>query len=217
MNLLLIKNNMIFFVMYFDELGFDEQSKKELIDISLSQYLNFIQLKHSKEIKIYIENEEKKLENPYYNILLLSEINNNNLKKISYLKFDGEEKFDCFNINGEDYKGILFNEKFVNGITENTNRDVEDIKEKDYFNGILLYKENYLICRIGQSTFGDLSFFIKKFLNGKKGREIFKINGYIQLPDKKYDLLFNNKEIKDLALFGFLYNKIKNLTSKINK
>ena len=207
----------IFCNAYFDELGFDEQSKKELIDISLSQYLNFIQLKHSKEIKIYIENEEKKLENPYYNILLLSEINNNNLKKISYLKFDGEENFDCFNINGEDYKGILFNEKFVNGITENTNRDVEDIKEKDYFNGILLYKENYLICRIGQSTFGDLSFFIKKFLNGKKGRDIFKINGYIQLPDKKYDLLFNNKEIKDLALFGFLYNKIKNLTSKINK
>ena len=29
--------------------------------------------------------------------------------------------------------------------------------------------------------------------------------------------MFNNKEIKDLALFGFLYNKIKGLTSKINK
>ena len=207
----------IFCNVYFDELGFDEQSKKELIDISLSQYLNFIQLKHSKEVKIFIEGEEKKLENPYYNIFLMSGINNNNLKKIAYLKYEGGDKIDCFNICGEDYKGILFNEKFLNGITENTNFAVEDIKEKDYFNGILLYKENYLICRIGQSTFGDLSFFIKKFLNGKKGKDIFKINGYIQLPNKGYDLMFNNKEIKDLALFGFLYNKIKGLTSKINK
>ena len=147
----------------------------------------------------------------------MSGINNNNLKKIAYLKYEGGDKIDCFNICGEDYKGILFNEKFLNGITENTNFAVEDIKEKDYFNGILLYKENYLICRIGQSTFGDLSFFIKKFLNGKKGKEIFKINGYIQLPIKGYELMFNNKEIKDLALFGFLYNKIKGLTNKINK
>ena len=42
----------------------------------------------------------------------MSGINNNNLKKIAYLKYDDEDKIDCFNICGEDYTGILFNEKY---------------------------------------------------------------------------------------------------------
>ena len=45
--------------------------------------------------------------------------------------------------------------------------------------------------------------------------KIFKKFGYIELPTVGYELTFNNMEIKDQALFGFIYNKIKNLLQKI--
>ena len=47
--------------------------------------------------------------------------------------------------------------------------------------------------------------------------KIFKRFGYIELPNKGYELMFNNMEIKDQALFGFIYNKIKILLKKIPK
>ena len=47
--------------------------------------------------------------------------------------------------------------------------------------------------------------------------KIFKKFGYIELPNFGYELMFNNMEIKDQALFGFVYNKIKNLLKKIQK
>jgi len=37
------------------------------------------------------------------------------------------------------------------------------------------------------------------------------------LPIRGYELLFNNKEIKDLSLYGYLYKKIKTLVKKIKK
>jgi hypothetical protein len=48
-------------------------------------------------------------------------------------------------------------------------------------------------------------------------RKIFKKFGYIELPDNGYELTFNNMEIKDQALFGFVYNKIKNFLRQIQK
>ena len=105
--------------------------------------------------------------------------------------------------------------------------DIDDIKEKDYLNGILLYKDNVLISRLNQSFLGDISFFIKKMMNINENnnnelennliKKIFKRYGYIELPNKGYELMFNNMEIKDQALFGFIYNKIKILLHKIQK
>ena len=48
-------------------------------------------------------------------------------------------------------------------------------------------------------------------------RKIFKKNGYIELPSNGYELMFNGCEIKDQALFGFFYNKVKALLQKIQK
>ena len=45
----------------------------------------------------------------------------------------------------------------------------------------------------------------------------FKKNGYIELPSNGYELMFNGCEIKDQALFGYFYNKIKALLQKIQK
>jgi len=201
-------------------------------------------LKPLKDVSIFISEKKIDLENPYYNIKLLASLGNNikKLNSINYFVYDEKEKIDCLNIDGMDYEGILFNENFIDSITSNTNIGVEDIKEKDYLNGILIYKENILITRLNQHNFGDLNFFIKKMMNLSNKeendfsnnnnifeqnfvyknsnnilRKIFKKNGYIELPSNGYELMFNGCEIKDQALFGFFYNKVKALLQKIQK
>ena len=227
-----------------EDFEFDEELKKNIIDFSLKKYLSFMVLKPLKDVSIFISEKKIDLENPYYNIKLLASLGNNikKLNSINYFINDEKNKIDCLNIDGMDYEGILFNENFIDSITSNTNIGVEDIKEKDYLNGILIYKENILITRLNQHNFGDLNFFIKKMMNLSNKeendfsnnnnifeqnfvyknsnnilRKIFKKNGYIELPSNGYELMFNGCEIKDQALFGFFYNKVKALLQKIQK
>jgi len=221
-----------------EEIGFNEELKKNIIDFSFKKYLNFLYLKHNKHTNIFLFGKKIELENPYYEIKLMSS-SGIGMKKIANLNYtieNNDEKINSFNIEGIDYNGILFNEDFIDSISSNTDIGIEDIKEKDYLNGILLYKNNILICRLNQSFFGDISFFIKKimninndlnknnddniefeFCNFNVNTKIFKKYGYIELPNVGYELMFNNMEIKDQALFGFLYNKIKILLQKIHK
>ena len=227
-----------------EEYGFSEDLKKCTIDFSLKKYLNFIILKPFKDINIYLFGNKIDWENPYYNIKLLSSSGNNlkNLNSINFSNHEIEDKeiIDCLNIEGKNYEGILFNEKFIDSITSNTNVDVEDIKEKEYLNGILIYKDNILINRLNHQNFGNFNFYIKKMMNlddnlneindnecennlfNNKNknyfcRKIFKKNGYIELPSIGYELMFNGCEIKDQALYGFFYNKIKALLQIIRK
>ena len=228
-----------------EDFDFDEELKKNIIDFSLKKYLCFMILKPLKDVNIFISEEKIIIDNPYYNIKLLSSLGNNvkKLNSINYFISGEKDKIDCINIDGTDYEGILFNENFIDSITSNTNIGVEDIKEKDYLNGILIYKENILITRINQQNFGDLNFFIKKMMNisnkeenelnnnncnifeqnfiykntNNTLRKMFKKNGYIELPSNGYELTFNGCEIKDQALFGFFYNKVKALLQKIQK
>ena len=218
-----------------EEIGFNEELKKNIIDFSFKKYLNFLYLKHYKHTNIFLFGKKIELENPYYEIKLMSS-SGIGMKKIANLNYNienNDEKINSFNIEGIDYNGILFNEDFIDSIYSNTDIGIEDIKEKDYLNGILLYKNNILICRLNQSFFGDISFFIKKIMNINNdlnkdndnieydnfnvNKKIFKKYGYIELPNVGYELMFNNMEIKDQALFGYLYNKIKILLQKIHK
>jgi len=207
----------IYYNTFYEELGFDDNLKQMLIDISLVQYLNFIQIKHI-NAKIYIFGKELNLNNLYQDVFLSASLSND-LIKIKNLKNEiDENKTNCIYIEGEEYKGILFNEEFLNSLGQNPIYNVDDLLDKDnYFNGILIYRENDLICRVDQSNFGDLSYFINKFIKGKKKSKLFRVNGFIQLPIRGYELMFNNKEIKDLSLYGYLYKKIKTLVKKIKK
>ena len=226
-----------------EDYEFNEDIKKNIIDFSFKKYISFMLLKPCRNINIFLFKKKIECENPYYNIKLMSK-EGNNIKKITYLNYDNEggndkkEKIDCFNIEGSEYKGILFNENFIDSITSNTNIGIDDIKEKDYLNGILLYKDNILIRRLNQPFFGEINFFIKKMVNindklykanenefyniipdtkNNICKNIFKRNGYIELPSIGFELTFNNMEIKDQALFGYIYNKIKNLSQNIKK
>ena len=220
-----------------EEIGFNEEFKKSIIDFSFKKYLNFLYLKQGKHTNIFLFGKKIERDNPYYDIKLISS-SGIGMKTITNLNYSVDNKnsekkeiINCFSIEGN-YNGILFNEKFIDSISSNTNIGIEDIKEKDYLNGILLYKNNVLICRLNQSFLGDISFFIKKImnindnLNNKENiefenfninKKIFKKYGYIELPDIGYELMFNNMEIKDQAVFGFIYNKIKILLQKIDK
>ena len=220
------------------DIGLNDELKKNIIDFSLKKYLSFLYLKHNKHINIFILGKKIEIENPYYNIKLMSH-SGKNIEQITNLIYSKEVKnenniIDSFNIEGTDYNGILFNEKFIDSISSNSSIGIEEIKEKDYLNGILLYKDNILISRLNQSFLGDITFFIKKMMkinniicnNENKNKcneynylnkKIFKRNGYLQLPSAGYELMFNNMEIKDQALFGFIYNKIKILIKKLQK
>ena len=226
-----------------EEYDFSEELKRNIVDFSLKKYLNFIILKPYKDINIFLLGKKLEWENPYYNIKLLSS-SGNNIKKITSLNpfiSDEKDKIDCLNIEGSEYQGILFNENFIDSITSNTNIGVDDLKEKDYFNGVLIYKDNTLITRLNQHNFGNFNYFVKKMMNltdkiynkenndfsnylfevknnnNQFSTKIFKKNGYIELPSNGYELTFNGCEIKDQALFGFFYNKIKILLQKIEK
>ena len=229
-----------------EDYDFNEELKRNIIDFSLKKYLNFIVLKTFKDINIYLLEKKLDWENPYYNIKLLSNLGNN-IKKTTSLNYSStneNEKINCLNIEGKEgigYQGILFNENFIDSITSNTNIGVEDIKEKDYLNGILIYKDGILVKRLNQHNFGDFNFFVKKIMNVTNKisnnndndvnnnifglnqnnnyfcSKIFKKNGYIDLPSNAYELTFNGCEIKDQALFGFFYNKVKALLQKIEK
>ena len=204
----------------------DEYSKN-IIDFSLKTYLKFLFLKPDKNINIYLFQKKLDMENPYNNIKSIVN-DGENVAKIANLKYSSDkvnETIDCFDIEGGEYTGILFNEKFIDSINNNTNIFIEEIKEKNYFNGVLLYKDNVLINRMNQLTFGDINFFIKKTMNlnsddeieYKINKNIFKRNGFVQLPNNCYELQFNNMEFKDQALLGFIYYKIKMLLQKIQK
>ena len=153
-----------------EDLGFTQEFKKNIIDFSFKKYLQFLYLKPNKNINIFLFGKKIEIENPYYNIkfLCLSE-GEGGIKKITSLTYNTEdnkeeekEMVNCFNIEGSEYNGILFNEIFIDNISSCTNTRIDDIKEKDYLNGILLYKDNYLISRLNQSFLGDISFFVKK-------------------------------------------------------
>ena len=207
-------------------LDIPDEFKNNLIDFSLKKYLKFLFLKQEQKINIYLFGNKLDIENPYYNIKSLAN-DGENVIKITNLKYVNEENkiIDCFDLEGSEYKGILFNEKFIDGINNNTNIAIDAIKEKDYLNGVLFYKDNVLVNRMNQFFLGDINFFIKKIMNIKDDNEIvyknyrnmFKKNGFIQLPENGYELQFNNLEIKDQALFGFIYYKLKLLLQKIQK
>ena len=210
-----------------DILNLSEDFKKNLIDFSLKQYLKFLFLKNDTNINIYLFGSKLDLDNPYYNIKSMVNDGENYVKitNLNYVDNSENKIIDCFDLEGSEYNGILFNEKFIDGINNNTNIKIEEIKEKDYLNGVLFYKDNILLSRMNQFFLGDISFFVKKIMKINDDIEtdknviknILKRNGYIQLPDNCYEVQFNNLEIKDQALYGFIYYKIKMLLQKIQK
>ena len=211
-----------------DILNLSEDFKKNLIDFSLKQYLKFLFLKHDTNINIYLFGNKLDLENPYYNIKQMVNDGENYIKitNLNYVDNNENKIIDCFDIEGSEYNGILFNEKFIDEINNNTNIKIEEIKEKDYLNGVLFYKDNILISRMNQFFLGDINFFVKKLMkinddniecDKNVRKNLLKRNGYIQLPDNCYEVQFNNLEIKDQALYRFIYYKIKILLQKIQK
>jgi hypothetical protein len=210
------------------ELLFDSNSKdilfnyfqiqigeRDYIDCSLNLYLKFLFLKNNKT-NVYLMGEKIKMSNPLKTINQVSKNNPEASKVGSGLKYDNKAS-DCLFIEGEIYKGIIFNESYYSSLMSSNHFNFENsLNSKEIFNGILVYMDNRLVCRFGQNKLGDISYFIKKFMKKKQGENsnysdfsnsLFPISGYLEVPSSIYQLLYNkmvnNLNLKKLIIYIF--------------
>lgn len=131
-----------------------------------------------------------------------------------------KENINIILLKGELYKGILIKkiedkDLLLRRINNAFNTDIKDEIKDLFFNNILIYYENRIVCRLGQNKFGDLPYFIKK----QKNKELFyNYFGYIELPNNGlYELNMIKSEFKDYSMFSLFFSKINNLIKKLNK
>jgi len=171
-----------------------QTGEKSYIDCSLQNYVKFLFLKHPKK-NLYLYGRKVSLINPLLTVYNISK-NVPEAVKIGFnLKTDIKSS-DCMFIDGEIYKGILMNENYFETLSKSNNFNFETtFEEKDIFNGILLYRNNRIVCRLEQNKLGDISFFIRKYekLSKKENFEqnFFPVSGYIEMPSSCYELLYN--------------------------
>lgn len=171
-----------------------QTQKQTAIDSSLRQYIKNLYIKYiNAEIVLFGEKIELKNElvSLYENETLLPQgdivISKNNLV------LSDEDKgrlCECVVIKGHLYNGIICTSDFVSGSKLNgmiLNKD--NVQE-----GILLYLNKKLICRVNQKKLGDVSYFLKQRFTGKKNekdRSKKQLVGYIDLPISTFELMSN--------------------------
>lgn len=165
-------------------------SDRNAIDCSLVNYLKFLFLKHS-NINVTLLKQKINLINPLLGIYNITKNTPEAVKVSSKLTSD-EKKCDCVYVEGEIYKGVVFNDNYFNLLTQSYNFE-NTIKEREIFNGVLLYRNNRLISRYDQSKFGDICYFVKKSekLATNEIGTFFPISGFLELPPSLHETLYN--------------------------
>lgn len=167
------------------------------IDNSLKTYIKFLFLKVT-NVTISIMNEKISIVNPLKSLQNFAS-NFSEVTKLTNLKLSDEAPKDCILIDGESYKGILFNKSFFQNYIKSSIVDSSFI-EAELFNGVLLYQKNRLVARIDQKKLGDTYYFIKEIMNNKES--LFNVSGFIELPEffetlpNKSVFLINNRSLK---------------------
>ena len=135
-------------------------------------------------------------------------------------KINNKEKINIILLKGELYKGILIKkiedkDSLIRIINDTFNMNINEEINDLFFNNILIYYENRIVCRLGQNKFGDLPYFIKK---QKKKELYYNYCGYIELPNNGlYELNMIKSEFKDNSMISLFFSKINNLIKKLNK
>lgn len=167
--------------------------KTSYLDCSLKQYLRLFNLRSS-NTNIQFFGNKINSNNPLMAIYNQSSNYQEATKISTNLKCDNIKKSDAVYFNGEIYKGLIYNENYLKNFATFKNYDFENLMENnDLFNGILVYRSNRLICRFGQNSLGDISYFIKKYIKHEDGN-IFKSSGFIEVPESLYEVL-NTKTV----------------------
>jgi hypothetical protein len=182
---------------------FDIQvGEKNYIDCSLHLYLKFLFLKNS-HVNVSLLGQKINLNNPLMSFYQVSKNNPEATKISSNLRCDQKQR-NCIYIEGEIYRGILFNENYYNSLLTANHFNFENsLHSREIFNGILVYMNNRLVCRFGQNNLGDISYFIKKYLKKEVGNtsdNLFPISGFIEVPSSIYQLLYNKMVNKDILI-----------------
>jgi hypothetical protein len=178
--------------------------ERRYLDCSLKKYLRLMFIKQP-NINLTLLDEKIDLTNPLLSLHNMSRNTHEAVRVFSNLKIPNDTRADCVYIEGTDmYKGVLFNENLPKLLRDSYSFNVDDLDESEIFNGVLLYRNNRLICRLEQHKLGDISYFIKKYekMRIKEGSHveninkigevnIFPISGYVELPAACFDLLYN--------------------------
>lgn len=172
---------------------FDIQiSERSFIDASLVTYLKFLFLKN-RSINISVLGQKVDIKNPLLSIMNLSKTmpGVGAVKIANNLRCD-DTPADCICIEGEIYKGILFNHSYFASLANICNFE-NSFNEKEIFNGILLYRDNRLVCRLDQDKLGDICYFVRKFedYEADSDKSFFAVSGYIELPAATHHTLSN--------------------------
>lgn len=164
------------------------------VDCSLRQYIKNMFIKYvNSDIflfgdKIELKNELVSL---YENHLLLPQ-SDVVVSKNNFLLSDEDKgkSCECVVIKSDLYNGIICTSDFVSGSKLNgmiVNKD--NVQE-----GLLLYLNKRLICRVNQRKLGDVSYFLNQKTNKKnneKKKQKKALVGYIDLPVSTFELMSN--------------------------
>lgn len=214
----------------------------ELVDSSLKNYLNLYYLETPKNVDLYLLGEEIKLDNPYNCIYKTIEFNETiketfNLKLINnYSNDKNNSSKNIIKINGENYKGFMLNNNYINEISQ------DEVYYK-YFNndlvknnGILIYKNNTLVNRHNQRVLGDYFYFLSNscdytnnyynnfnnnyedntYKNNNNNNNLFKINGFIEIKNENIQLMPNKNEFSEMFVKGILTGSINKLIKSLS-
>ncbi len=137
------------------------------------------------------------------------------LKIKQNLRAEDSKPQNAILIDNEIYKGIFFNENFLQNVKKESLYENILLQNDCVFNGILFYCDNRLVSRMDQNRLGEVAFFIKKMEKmHKKLRDetskqssgvensdsktdksdiisLFSVSGFLELPKEKYPLLHN--------------------------
>jgi hypothetical protein len=168
-------NNDIIYNYFNLQIGFSN-----FIDSSLVSYLKYFNIKPI-QLNVFIMNKKVNTINPLFNIFNSSKNEGNIIKLDNSLKVNNENTSNAAIIDGNKYKGIIFNKKYYDYIISQQNFITDNYENENLFNGILLYSKNRLICRYNQQKFGDICYFIKKLIKYDDIDRLFPLSGYIEL------------------------------------
>lgn len=180
---------------------FDNQiGLRNLIDCSFANYINFLCLNFKSDLNFFLLGKKLRLVNPM-NCLYNISHNEENVYIIKHNLKVEEKKQDvkAIMINNSIYKGILFNKTFIEKINKQSSFENVIKLSQSMFNGILLYSNNRLICRLNQNKLGEINYFLKKLAKEHKRLLMKKEidNKQNMLIDHDFDNNENEKSTKE--------------------
>ena len=172
--------------------------------------MKFFYLRPVGNANVYLFKEKIKLYNPYYlvrnSVTDIEKVEkvwdlklNNKQEKPDEKPNDQNKKCESMICDGELYKGFIYTCSYIENMLNSEN--FKFATEQELNNGLLIYVDNKIVCRFEQNKLGDIYYFVDK-IEKAKGKSLFSVMGYLEIPSHLYELLPNKMVI---YLYFYLY------------